>query len=330
MIYMNNHTFLQKENVDMLWDVIVDEDVFQRSPKGTVVSVYEVFCNNIGSFFDVEKKNATSLVDMNKKYIMLMLNFIRTTVVQQTQTHTQLQPTGNVARTKEPITRDDIQKDKKSQIEKDFDLRQRDFANAMTKPVPPVPKFNDEIDEPLGEMEQAIKIMTEQRKYDTDQINKGYTDSNGDWLKPRETSIKNEKFQLPPQQQLPPQRQEQQPQPYRSPPQQPSIKYIKIDNVDVDDNRNYIIDLLPPPQKHITWSDEQPQPFEGVGALFNKLKKIDPPATTIASQDDSIIKALEYKIEMLNEKVEMLNNNIKSILDKFSNKKNDLFLLEDR
>ena len=312
---MNNHTFLSKPNIDLLWDVIIDEDIVKQCSTETCTAIYGVFCNNIQPFFDNEYKSTPNLVDMNKKYIMLMLNFISKNILmqpqhqqQQQQQHQQQQhPLKQMTKPKQPITRDDIQTDKRTQMEKEFDMRQKDFTNAMTIPVPPAPKFNDDVDLPIGEMEEAIRIMTEQRKYDTDQFNKGYTETNGDWLKPAETSIKNEKFKMPspppPPPPLPPPPMQSQQQ------QQQSIKYIKIDNTDLEDNKNYVIDLptnISP--KHISWSDEQqPTTMLGVNdSLFKKLKRIEQP---------SEFELLKQQVDILQNKIEFMNQNIVNILE---------------
>jgi hypothetical protein len=233
-----------------------------------------------------EKNNTNKLVDMNKKYIMLLLNFINTNILKSfTPPTPHPPPPVNANPTKQLVTRDDIQTDKRSQIEKDFDLRQKEFTSAMSIPVPPVPKFNDEMDLPIGQMEEAIRLMSEQRKYDTDQFNKGYTTSatDDDWLKPKETSVKNEKFQTPTKLQTI----------YKTQ-SQPSIKYIKIDTTDIDDNKNYVIDLLEKPQtnispKQISWSDEQPIN----ASLFKKLKRVE---VNTNEQEIDLLKSEVYKL----------------------------------
>jgi hypothetical protein len=286
-----NHIFLSKDNITLLWDVITDEDIFKQCRPDAHVVIQNVFYNNIQSFFDNEKNNTNKLVDMNKKYIMLLLNFINTNIL-TTKPQT---PTANPT-TKQLVTRDDIQTDKRSQIERDFDLRQKEFTSAMSIPVPPVPKFNDEMDLPIGQMEEAIRLMSEQRKYDTDQFNKGYNANDDDWLKPKETSVKNEKFQTPPilKQQS-----------------QPSIKYIKIDTTDMDDNKNYVIDLLQTPPnlslspKHISWSDEQPIN----ASLFKKLKRVE------VNTNEQEIELLKKNLELLNSKIETMNQNLNNILE---------------
>jgi hypothetical protein len=98
----------------------------------------------------------------------------------------------------ELITYEEIQNDRRSQFDKDLNKRQEEFTNSMSLPVPPVPKFNDSLDDgPISEMEKAIQEITAQRNYDVEQINRSYNTSNqvDNWLKPQETSLKTDKFE---------------------------------------------------------------------------------------------------------------------------------------
>jgi hypothetical protein len=70
----------------------------------------------------------------------------------------------------------------------------------MKLSIPQVPDFADKYnDEPISEMDLIIKEMVSKRNYEVEQINKHYQNNieNVDnWLKPQETSIKNEKFNI--------------------------------------------------------------------------------------------------------------------------------------
>jgi hypothetical protein len=68
---MSIQGFLKKENIDTLWDVIIDEDIFKFLSRDIQGKVFQVFLDNIKGFFEVEKTNTTELIDMNKKYILL-------------------------------------------------------------------------------------------------------------------------------------------------------------------------------------------------------------------------------------------------------------------
>jgi hypothetical protein len=191
---MEINTFLEKKNIETLWDVITDEDIFKFLSKDIQNVVSQIFLNNIKGFYDLEKSKNENLIVMNKKYIILILNYIKSHYPGKTPNKIKIhdQPV------KELITYEEIQNDRKTIFDKELTIRQEEFTNAMTLKVPPVPDFSDKNnDTPINEMDKAIKEMTSKRKYDIEQINYNYqTDINSvnNWLKSQDTSIKTEKF----------------------------------------------------------------------------------------------------------------------------------------
>ena len=145
---------------------------------------------------DNTKINPT-LVDLNKKFILLILKFIKENYAQANK------PSKITIYNEEPkkelITYEEIQNEKKGQFEKDFIKRQEEFESFMTIKPPPVPEFIDKKkDEPIKDMEQILKEMKSQRNYEVEQINTSSSNLNkeqiNNWLKPQETSLKNEKL----------------------------------------------------------------------------------------------------------------------------------------
>ena len=76
---MSINLFTKKENIQMLWDVISDEDIFRFLSPDIQNKIYNLFINNIQGFFETEKVKNNALVDINKKYILLILNHIKKT-----------------------------------------------------------------------------------------------------------------------------------------------------------------------------------------------------------------------------------------------------------
>jgi hypothetical protein len=194
---MSLKEFTQKENIQMLWDVVSDEDIFKFLSPDIQSKIYNLFINNIKGFFELEKTKNKSLVDINKKYILLILNHIKQTY--------QYQPSKikihNEPPVKELITYEEIQNERKSKFDKDFSKRQEEFEDFMAVKAPPVPEFADPVgktDKPIKEMDKILKDMQVQRNYEVEQINRNYNPNNNEvdsWLKPQETSLKTEKFQ---------------------------------------------------------------------------------------------------------------------------------------
>jgi hypothetical protein len=300
---MSVNDFLTKQNVDLLWEVIIDDDLFKNKPKELINEIGNMFTQTLRGFNEFEKNNSNNLMSMNKKFIGLMLNRSRSVIISNKN---QIPP----EKTRELITSSDLQSERMTQFEKDLSQKQSEFTNAMSLPVPPVPKFSDNnLDEPIGEMELAIKKALEQRNYDIEQVSKNLNKSNADsWLKPQETSLKSEKIV-----------------PLNNSNTSNKIKYIKIDNQNIENTiiKKDIIDLGP--KKQITWEDEninleiiEEEKNENNNDnenkiieddIFKKLKKIDPQTDINMPSNINInnrMNILEDKIEGLNSKVDLI------------------------
>jgi hypothetical protein len=311
---MTNTDFLKNSNIEMLWDVIIDEEIFKNKQPAIQNEIRNTFLNNIQGFYKIEQSNTSSLIDLNKKYILIILNYIKKSFSpQKTQQIPQQQIPRKIKILDEPIkdkkeliTYEDIQNDRTTQFERDLNKYKDEFNDAMSLPVPPVPNFSDnEKDLPISEMEKMIKEITDKRNYDVELINRNISGNNADnWLKPQETSIKSEKFQQPPQKQI-------------------------------ADNKIQSIDLNTKPQpdaikKTVTWGENDPveltqnyADFNMETDLFKKLKKvgpIEPEASQISINMTDEISILKEDVKKINNKLEELDNNIKTILDLLKNK----------
>ena len=304
---MSTNDFLTKQNVDLLWEVIIDDDLFKNKPKELINQIGSMFTQTLRGFNDFEKNNSTTLMSMNKKFIGLMLNRSRSIIVSNK----------NPVKTKELITSTDLQTERMSQFEKDLSQKQSEFSSAMSLQVPPVPKFSDNnLDEPMGEMELAIKKAVEQRNYDIEQVNKTLNKSNADsWLKPQETSLKSEKI-IP--------LKNQKSDYVQNSHVQNSLKYIKIADENIENTiiKKDIIDLGP--KKQITWEDEnitlkivdkenENDIIENdiiENNIFKKLKKINPEI----NQEINESSIMNNRMNILEDKLEGLNNKLDLII----------------
>jgi hypothetical protein len=323
--------FLHNDNIKILWDVIIDEDIIKKQPREFQENIFHLFINNIKGFYEVENKNRTTLVDMNKKYILLILNHANKSIqkigmseYKKIKILDEEPKNGN-----ELITYEEIQNDRRSQFDKDLNKRQEEFTSAMTLPVPPVPKFTDSLDDgPISEMEKAIKEITAQRNYDVEQINKNnnnsITTSNADnWLKPQETSVKTDKII----QQI-----------NTNNITNNKIKHIKIENADTETNyqrQNQIINLdkreQDSPKKNVSWGKnefynkneaneikleiEEIEKEDTSDNIFKLFKRVPIP---ISEQKENN-QTTEDKITILQQDVKNLNNKLDTILELLKN-----------
>ena len=341
---MNTTNFLNNENVKVLWDVVIDEDIIKGQSREFQENILNLFRTNIKGFYDVESKKTTSLVDMNKKYVLLILNYANKQIAQKSKPeYRKIKILDELPQKKvnELITYEEIQNDKRSQFDKDLNRRQEEFTNAMALPVPPVPKFTDNLDDgPISEIEKAIKELTSQRNYDVEQINKSNNNnlnSNTDnWLKPQETSVKNDKLT---------------PQPIQNgningnngnnssnSNNNNRLKYIKVDDSNIE---NQVISLdrekQMSPKKSVTW-DLKPYNYstEIKDELLNEVSnEVRLTMEEIVNDNDNeedanIFKLLkkvpavksenDNKIALLQDEVKTLNNKLDIILELLKNK----------
>jgi hypothetical protein len=332
---MNTTNFLNNENVKVLWDVVIDEDIIKRQSREFHENILNLFRSNLKGFYDVESQKTTNLVDMNKKYILLILNYANKQIKQNVKPeYRKIKILDELPQKKvnELITYEEIQNDKRSQFDKDLNRRQEEFTNSMALPVPPVPKFTDNLDDgPISEIEKAIKELTSQRNYDVEQIsrsNNNSLNSNTDnWLKPQETSVKNDK--LTPQQPI---------QNGNINGNNSRLKYLKIDNENVE---NQVISLdrekQMSPKKNVTW-DLKPYNYSSdvKDELLNEVSnEVRLTMEEIVNDNDNdedanIFKLLkkvptlkdtnEDKIAILQTEVKTLNNKLDLILELLKNK----------
>lgn len=283
--------FTKKDNIQMLWDVVSDEDIFRFLTPDIQTKIYNLFLNNIQGFFETERTKNNSLVDINKKYILLILNHIKNTYpYQPSKIKIYSEPP-----VKELITFEEIQNDRKSQFEKDFSRRQEEFEDSMSIKAPHVPEFADpkgKTDKPIKEIDKILKEMQAQRNYEVEEINRTYNTTNqvDNWLKPQETSLKTEKFES----------KLEQPQNYS--------RFKFLNELDQD--------LSPSPtnpKKNVTFSNNdeiktfQEQDEEDVN-IFSKLKKVNKKEDNIKLEiyEEDRISKLERSVLNLNEKMDKI------------------------
>ena len=176
---MSIHQFLSKDNISTLWDVITDEDIFKFLSKNIQNKILQVFTENLGGFYNIEKTKSNHLMEINKKYILLILEHIRKLYPQKYPSKIKIHEEIMETTRKPLITYEEIQNDRKSQFEMDLQQRQDDFLHTMTIPVPPLPDFTDDKrDEPIKEMDKMLKEMMRQRNYELGNNNNNIYSSN--------------------------------------------------------------------------------------------------------------------------------------------------------
>jgi hypothetical protein len=170
---MSKSQFLEKSNINMLWDVIADEDIFKNHTTDIKNTILQLFSDNIKGFYNSESKNSKiTLMEMNKKYILMILNFIKTYYPIPTMNKIVIKEEIQL-NNKDLFTIEERKKERLTEFDTKLQMVEEEFKNAMTLPVPEIPKFSDNVkEEPVIDMEKAIKEIAQQRNYEIQQINK--------------------------------------------------------------------------------------------------------------------------------------------------------------
>jgi hypothetical protein len=140
---MNTPTgFMESTNMSTLWDIIVENGGI------TIENVHSIKTQFIESAKQFNQFGYhPNLVEMNKKFLTVFLSSARS-----------------------PVTSEEIQQTKKAQFERELNVKQQEFHEAVNKVVPPVPKFQDDMDTPISEMEKLIAETIAQRNFEMEQI----------------------------------------------------------------------------------------------------------------------------------------------------------------
>jgi len=147
--------FIDDNNVQILWELLIDQDCLQNNPRGMAVAG-DIFKGLIPKFYEKEKNISSDLSEMNKKFSFVIMNIL------------------NNKMTAPPpppkITFAEIKSEKISLFEKEFTKKQSEFNNTLSMVIPETPNFRDKQDLPITEMELLIQQTIAQRNFDTNYI----------------------------------------------------------------------------------------------------------------------------------------------------------------
>jgi hypothetical protein len=285
---MSTKNFLSDANVQMLWEVLIDEESIMKDKR-----TQETFVKTLPEFYEREKsKPQMSLIGLNKQFISLMLNLLRQAPSQQ------------VARTNPPtkkilITQEELQNDRATNFEQELNKKQQEFTSAMAVPVPTTPVFTDNTkDVPLTEMNLIIQRTIAERNLELDKFYKSANKGDAEnWLKSAPTSIKDEKAV-----------------------QKASVmKTIKIEKTDLNISLQTEELNDTASSKQISWGDNttielsEPNQIQTNDSIFSKLKKTPTPAPTPTPTPTMDMQTLYHymsrRFDQLEELIRNTNNN---------------------
>jgi hypothetical protein len=292
---MESELFLNNQNVEMIWEIIQDEEIMRHKTEKEKKEIQELFINDIQVFFQRVRTLNYSLMEMNKQFIDRIINILNSFDKKSID---------KPIVTSLLITAQDIQSSRINEFEKQLANKQMEFTNSITLKTPEKPNFEDEMDRPIGEMEDLIARTLAQRNFDIEQINQSFDKQKVEgFLKGQETSIKNNANVTPP--------------PYaKYNVSVDEVKFIKILDDDISDPVVDVIDIQE--ERHITWADQSTASSSSASSsstssIFSKLKpKITPSTNTL--QDN--LKTDEF--QRIHNKIDALNDKLDRFISSFT------------
>lgn len=347
---MSINDFITNKNIELIWEVINEYDLLIKNEDMTNNTILFIQ-KNIYNFYESEKVSINSLKEMNKKFIIYIINYINNYFssinnLSNTSTYKKsFHPKENTennytdsdnytTNNKELVTLEQIQNDRKNSFEKQLLEKKKDFSDTIKLNIPSTPNFSDKIDEPLSEINQLINTLKQQRNLEEEtfkntSLNESNLNENNNWLKSKETSIKKEKINnniLSVNER-----------------ENNNIKYIKIekdvinniniestDIIDLDSNNDsytYNNNYITPQKKHISWNDDNnminnininTSQINNIADnsqnnnIFSKLKKIELDIPLEISNIKDEMKTIYTKLEELNKTTSNILTFIKS------------------
>jgi len=195
----NINNFTNQKNLQLLWDVLLDEFNIQSHQTTLKANIQTVFNSNINHFISrVSPK--TNLTEMNKLFLGQVLLAVKHLSPQMTQDDKfkRITITDEVVSSVnlEPYTIEDIHAGRQSDFEKELNKKKMDLDTYLNTPKPKDIIFSDKnVEEKITEMEILVADKLAERNLELEILQKtNYnTVDNDKWLASTETSIKESK-----------------------------------------------------------------------------------------------------------------------------------------
>jgi hypothetical protein len=254
--------FKNKENIHLLWDVLLDELNVNTNNKGMIANIKTVFESNIQPFTSRANSNAP-IMELNKLFLGQVVLAVNRLFPQLKQEQNLKKITITNEEIAEPYRIEDIQTARQNEFENAFEKKRLELDTYMTPQKPKSVDFTDKIvEEKITGMDSLLAEKMNQRNLEIGKfINTGDTEK---WLQSKETSVKSEITNA-----------------NNINNTNNRLKYINMDN-----NNN--IALLNPELnkqvKKVTWDERATGEEEPVISIFQKLKKTNVEQTPITEK----------------------------------------------
>jgi len=195
----NVSKFLNKQNLKLLWEVLLDELKIDPTNKPVLTNIRTVFESNINPFTKNTSVNSNvQLVNLNKQFlsqVVIAVNRLFPNLGRE-QDFKRIQISSEEVMS--PYKIEDIREARQDDFESQLKIKRNEFENSINLQKPKEMDFTEKIDDgKIKEMDTLIAETIARRNFDIEQINK-VTNLNVEdpenWLNPQKiTKNTNEK-----------------------------------------------------------------------------------------------------------------------------------------
>jgi hypothetical protein len=295
----NLQQFKTNKNINMLWEVLLDELNINPQNTAIVTNIRSVFESNVNPFLARANPNS-GLMNLNKIFLTQIVAAVNRLFpnINQQQPVKLINISDEIVNT-EPYKVEDIHNARQTEFETQVNQRRNDFESLVTVKKPKEVDFSDKAENSkIKEMEALIAETIAKRNFDIEQINTNMNTNQNtntdEWLKPNNTSLRTEK-------------QQQQQENVTS---QRKQKYVN----DLE-KEPALIGQLSSPSKKVSFNESnnvtmtieeymEPEAQEVINIptnIFNKLKKVPEPVSKIISEPN-----IQAQINDMNKKIDTL------------------------
>jgi len=190
----NISIFLNKQNIKLLWDVLLDELRLDTNNTTLVSNIRTVFESNINPF--ISKASQTSLlVDLNKLFLSQVVIAVYRLFPKIKQELDLKRINISSEELNEPYKVEDIHTARQTSFEKQVNQKRAEFENSISLKKPKELDFTEKVDDDkIKEMDSLIAETMARRNFEVEQYKPNLI-SNSEiidpekWLRPRETSV---------------------------------------------------------------------------------------------------------------------------------------------
>jgi len=259
--------FTNKENLNLLWNVLLDEFHINNSNKNLINNIKFVFESNINPFI-LRANQKSNIMELNKHFLSQLVvavnrlfpNFNSFDRLDKGQEQ-------NIKRItisdedilNEPYKIEDIQASRQSEFDKNVEEKRIDMEKYMIPRKPKELDFSDKnIDNKITSMDTLIAEKMAERNIEIERLQDINTTINTkNWLTTKETSVKNEKIIFEKKNGV-------------KNNENNRLRHISIDNTLLNNEAEIISQ---PFVKKVSWYDDLTEQKETTMNIFNKLKK---------------------------------------------------------